>query len=95
MVVYLSNERLHRIRQWHIAHRAEHPLEYHLWDAVLTLWVLGCTGWLPAYVFHAWWAVPLLALGLLTPGGYVGWRAHAHALRRIRCEWLPAAGLKG
>lgn len=95
MIVYLSMERLQRIRQWHVAHRAEHPLEYHLWDTVLTLWVLAVTGWLPAYVFHAWWAVPLLALGLLLPGVYVGWRAHAHALQRIRCEWLAAAGLQG
>ena len=31
---------LQRIKQWHVAHKADHPLEYHLWDLVLTLWVL-------------------------------------------------------
>jgi hypothetical protein len=52
---------LQRIKQWHVAHRAEHPLEYHLWDAVLTLWVMGWVGWLPAYAFEQFWSMPLCA----------------------------------
>ena len=39
---------LQRIKKWHVAHRGEHPLEYHLWDTVLTLWLMGWVGWLPA-----------------------------------------------
>ena len=37
---------LQRIKQWHVAHRADHPVEYHLWDAMLTLWVMGWVGFL-------------------------------------------------
>jgi hypothetical protein len=36
---------LQRIKKWHVAHRGEHPLEYHLWDTVLTLWLMGWVGW--------------------------------------------------
>lgn len=32
---------LHRIKLWHVAHRRDRPLEYHLWDAILTLWLMG------------------------------------------------------
>ncbi len=38
---------LQRIKQWHVHHRQDHPLEYHLWDAMLTLWLMGWVGWLP------------------------------------------------
>ena len=48
MPARLTLSELQRIKRWQIAHRAEHPVEYHLWDAVLTLWVLGCVSWLPA-----------------------------------------------
>ena len=30
---------LQRIKQWHIRRRHDHPLEYGLWDGMLTLWV--------------------------------------------------------
>ena len=39
---------LQRIKQWHVAHKVDHPLEYHLWDLVLTLWVLGWVGCFPS-----------------------------------------------
>ena len=58
---------LQRIKQWHVAHRAEHPLEYHLWDAMLTLWVMGWVGWLPAYAFEQFWSMPLCALAMAAP----------------------------
>ena len=89
VVTLLSLQELQRIKQWHVAHRADHPLEYQLWDLVLFFWVLGCVGWLPACVFSAWWALPLCALALFLPTNYVRWRAQAHARQRLRCEWLP------
>jgi hypothetical protein len=39
---------LHRIRQWHVEHALDHPVEYQLWDAVLTSWLMGWVGWHPA-----------------------------------------------
>ncbi|HEY1103039.1 MAG TPA: hypothetical protein VGE70_06400 [Burkholderiaceae bacterium] len=92
MVVCFSLQELQRIKQWHVAHRAEHPLEYQLWDLVLFFWVMGCVGWLPAVVFDAWWALPLCMLALLSPNTYVNWRARAHAQHRLRCEWLAPPG---
>lgn len=79
---------LQRIKQWHVAHRDEHPLEYQLWDGVLTLWVLGWMGWVPALAMDALWALPLCMAGTLLPRVYVHWREMAHAAHRLRCDWL-------
>ena len=78
---------LQRIKQWHVAHRPDHPLEYHLWDAILTLWVMGWVGWLPVYAFQQWWAIPLCVLAIAAPGLYAGWRTRAHRARWLRCDW--------
>lgn len=81
---------LQRIKQWHVAHRAEHPVEYHLWDAVLTLWVMGWVGWLPAYAFEQFWSMPLCVLAMAAPSMYVSWRLKAHRAHKLRCDWLRA-----
>jgi len=81
---------LHRIKLWHVAHRADHPLEYHLWDGVLTLWLMGWVGWLPTLAFEAVWASPLCVAGAAAPRLYVAWRSRAHRAHRVRCDWLPA-----
>ncbi|MFZ3128272.1 MAG: hypothetical protein WA136_09675 [Rhodoferax sp.] len=79
---------LHRIRRWHVEHAQDHPLEYQLWDAVLTSWLMGWVGWLPTWALDAWWAAVPCVLGMLAPGLYVGWRARAHVRHRLRCDWL-------
>jgi hypothetical protein len=79
---------LQRIRQWHVAHRAEHPLEYELWDAVLTIWLMGWVGWLPVYALEDWWLAPLCAVAMMSPRLYVGWRERAHERHQLRCDWL-------
>jgi hypothetical protein len=82
-------DELQRIKQWHVAHRAEHPLEYHLWDATLTVWLMGWVGWIPTLAFDAVWAAPACMLAMSAPGLYVAWRQRAHRARRLRCDWLP------
>lgn len=89
MTLLLSLNELQRIKRWHVAHRHDHPLEYHLWDLLLIAWVAGLIGLLPVALLVGWWAAPLCALACLLPGGYVGWRARAHAAQRLRCDWLP------
>jgi hypothetical protein len=79
---------LQRIKQWHVAHRGDHPLEYQLWDAMLTLWVMGWVGWLPAYAFGKFWTMPLCAFAIAAPSMYVAWRTKAHRARKLRCDWL-------
>ena len=79
---------LQRIKQWHVHHRGDHPVEYHLWDGMLTLWVMGWVGWLPAFAFDALWAMPLCMVAMFAPTLYVTWRVRAHQARRLRCDWL-------
>jgi hypothetical protein len=79
---------LQRIKQWHVAHRSDHPVEYHLWDAMLTLWVMGWVGWLPAFAFGALWAAPLCMTAMFAPTLYVTWRVKAHRSHKLRCDWV-------
>ena len=81
-------EALQRIKQWHVSHQRDHPVEYHLWDAVLTLWLIGWVGWIPALTFEALWSAPLLVLAMAAPSLYVTWRVKAHKSRRLRCDWI-------
>ena len=87
----LTLDQLQRIKEWHVAHRADHPLEYQLWDALLTFWIMGWVGWLPAFVFGVPWAYPLCLLAIWLPRLYVDWRVRAHRARRLRCDWLHCA----
>jgi energy-converting hydrogenase Eha subunit G len=86
----MNLEQMHRIKRWLVDHQREHPVEYHLWDAMLMLWVIGWVGWLPAFTFQALWAAPLLALLMSAPTLYVTWRLKAHQAQRLRCDWLVA-----
>lgn len=79
---------LQRIKQWHVAHRADHPVEYHLLDLVLTVWLMGCIGWLPAIVFGHTWALPVCAMAIVAPTSYIAWRERAHQRRALRCDWI-------
>jgi hypothetical protein len=87
----MTLDELQRIKKWHVAHRADHPVEYHIWDMMLTVWVMGWVGWLPAFAFDALWSFPLCALAMAAPGLYVAWRLRAHRQGRLRCDWQPAA----
>jgi hypothetical protein len=86
----MSLDELQRIKQWHVDHRSDHPVEYHLWDAMLTLWLMGWVGWLPAFAFEAMWAAPLCMTAMFAPTLYVAWRGKAHRARRLRCDWIAA-----
>lgn len=86
----MTLDELQRIKKWHVAHRGDHPVEYYLWDGILTLWLMGWVGWLPAMAFGAIWATPLLIAGVLAPSAYVAWRMKAHQQHRLRCDWVRA-----
>ncbi len=82
---------LHRIRRWHVEHEQDHPLEYQLWDAVITCWLMGWVGWLPTFALDAWWASGPCLIGMMLPSLYVSWRTRAHATNRLRCEWAKVS----
>lgn len=92
MAKHLTLQDLQRIKRWHVAHKADHPLEYQLLDVVLMFWVMGWVGWLPAFAFEAPWAFPLCAVAMVLPQLYVRWRAQAHRTQRLRCDWLDITG---
>lgn len=85
---HITLAKMQRVRQWHVSQQAVHPLEYHAWDAVLTLWMMGWIAWLPAYALDAFWAYPLCLLGIFLPRLYVHYRTQAHKTLRLRCDWL-------
>lgn len=84
----LTLAELQRIRQWHVANKDDHPLEYQVWDGVLCCWLMGWVGWLPVLLFELLWAGPLCLLGSAMPRLYVAWRGRAHRRQRLRCDWL-------
>ena len=79
---------LQRLKYWHVAQRASHPLEYEVWNVVLMVWLMGWIGWVPALTFESIWVLPLCLLGVLMPQFYVQARLRAHQSGRLRCDWL-------
>lgn len=79
---------MQRIKKWHVKHRATHPVECQAWDAILTLWIMGWVGWLPACILGQMWGIPLCAAAIAAPSLYVAWRIKAHRDGRLRCDWI-------
>ena len=77
------------LKQWFVAHRENAPLEYHTWDAVLTLWLLGLMGAPSALVLHADWGMLLCVPMFFAPPLYVKLRVRLHRRGALRCDWLP------
>jgi uncharacterized membrane protein len=84
----LSLNRLQRIKKWHVANQSAHPLELHLFDGVLTVWVMSWFAWMPLFILGFEWLIPFSFLGLMLPNLYIAWRVKAHAQRRLRCDWV-------
>jgi hypothetical protein len=79
------------IKRWHQTHHRERGIEYQLWDAMLTCWVLGWVG-LPAAAFLAPEIGLAACLALyLAPTLYVTLRMRLHRLGVLRCDWLPSS----
>jgi hypothetical protein len=77
------------LKHWHVAHRDSAPIEYHAWDAVLILWMLGWVGVPPALLLHWDWAVLLCVPMFFAPPLYVRLRKRLHRRGALRCDWLP------
>lgn len=87
----MTLQQLSAVRRWHISHHRQGSLECQAWDIVLTCWVLGWIGELPATVLAP---VPgtLLCVGLfLAPSVYVHLRRQLHQRGHLRCDWLASA----
>ncbi len=82
----MTLDELPRIKQSHVAHKADHPLDYHLWDLVLTVWLLGWVGWFPICAFCEPCAAPVCLIGIFVPSLYVAWRTRAHLRHTLRSD---------
>jgi hypothetical protein len=86
----MNLQQMSTLKRWHVEHKDDAPFEYHAWDAVLTLWVLGWMGLPPALVLDGAALVPLCAALWFVPPAYVALRRRLHDRGRLRCDWLPA-----
>jgi hypothetical protein len=87
----MTLQQLAVVKRWHVLHRRDRPVEFHTWDTVLTLWLLGWLG-IPAELI-LWQLYGLAACAglLFAPGAYVALRRRLHRSGRLRCDWLEAA----
>jgi hypothetical protein len=76
------------MKAWMNAHRAGQPVEYHAWDAVLTLWLMGWMGLPACLLLDDPWAVMACVALFFMPPGYLRLRASLHRRHRLRCDWL-------
>ena len=90
----MTLHQLSQLKQWHTAHRAQAPLEYHAWDAVLTLWLMGWMGLPAALLLGQGWQLLACTALCFAPGVYCTLRRTLHTQIKLRCDWLAAAGQK-
>lgn len=76
------------MKAWMVDHRWEAPLEYHTFDAVLTLWLMGWAGVPAGVLLDAGWALMACVALFFTPRAYLALRRRLHEGRRLRCDWL-------
>ena len=81
---------LHMLKRWHVAHKREHPVEYHAYDAVLTAWMMGWIGTPAALLLSDPWMLAASGLACMAPGFYVVLRERMHRAGKLRCDWLDA-----
>lgn len=86
----MTLQQFQALRTWHLLQGHRRPVERSLWDAVVTVWVLGWIGAPSAWLLHLGWAELACALAWFLPGRYVAVRRRLHRQRRLRCDWMPA-----
>lgn len=84
----MNLSQLSAMKAWMVTHRRAQPVEYHTWDAVLTLWLMGWMG-APAFIVldDLWAELACVAL-FFVPRAYLRLRRRLHDRRRLRCDWL-------
>ena len=93
----MTLNQLSAMKAWMVANRPGQPVEYHAWDVVLTLWLVGWMG-APAFIVlgELWAELGCVAL-FFAPHAYLWLRSRLHQQQRVRCDWLvvlqsPAGG---
>ena len=86
----MNLDQFQELKQWHNRHVREQPLEKHVWDIVLTFWLVGWVGAPAAFLIHAGWALVVCGALLFLPGAYVAVRRRLHVSGLLRCDWIRA-----
>jgi hypothetical protein len=87
----MTLQQLSSVKRWHQAQRRGPSLEYQVWDAILTCWVLGWVGLPAAMVLAPAGGLLTCALLFCAPEIYVALRALLHRRGLLRCDWLASA----
>lgn len=86
---------LSAIHHWLLDHKDARPLEFHTWDGVLTVWLMGWLGVPAELLLDEPWGVMACAMALLVPRSYVALRSRLHQRGTLRCDWLHLRGSIG
>ncbi len=87
----MTLQQLSNVKRWHQTHRRDHEVEYQIWDIVLTCWVLGWVGILPASALAPKVGLAVCALLAFAPELYLWLRRRLHRRHVLRCDWLASA----
>ena len=88
----MKMQQFQELKLWHQRQGRRHPVEKALWDAVLTVWLLGWVGAPTAFLVHSGGAELACLSVLFLPRLYVTLRRWLHNKRRLRCDWIIALG---
>ena len=86
----MTLDQLQDLKTWHQRHMRDQPLEKHLFDLVMTFWIVGWVGGPVTLLVHARWILPLCAMLVFLPGRYVWLRRRLHRGGLLRCDWINA-----
>ena len=89
-IAAMTLDQLHSLKVWHQGHFRDHPVEKHVWDSVLTLWLMGWVGGPASFLIQVRWALLLCFALLFLPGAYVGLRKRLHRAKLLRRDSITA-----
>ena len=67
-----------QLKRWQVARKQHAPIEYHTWDAVLTVWLMGWMGVPSALLLWQPYGVLLCVAAFFAPAGYARLRERLH-----------------
>lgn len=87
----MTLEQMATIKRWHLNHPRPASVEFQVWDAMLTCWVLGWMGLPVALLLGSMVGTALCVPLFYAPAAYVTLRRRLHRRQVLRCDWLDSA----
>ena len=86
----MTLDQFQALKLWHQQHAHFAPLEKEAWEAVVTLWLIGCVGGPVALLIGRGFLAILTFALLFLPRIYVWLRRRLHRAGVLRCDWMAA-----